>query len=343
MPIINIIYRQAKEMWAGIDTRHEGGYTAMGGSPSVHERLRHAATLAGYVRQAVSWQRGDVCVGMKKKGFTLIELLVVIAIIAILAAILFPIFVRVQQSARLTKCLDNIKQISGACTLYEGDYDGGMVMGFAGGGVWGDWYEMTNIYLKQMYKKASDSYALRGVWLCPNMPYSKMSSSGNEIDVNVKRCYGYNYAYLGGLMVSGVREWHRNSEVTKSSKTIRIMEIWGWHHKFDGSASEGWGTAYCYPPMGDPVNSAVQMAMNSAASQCKPSNCWPPGWHSASRSVVAWCDGHVSTFTAVAPMSGTSFPPNTYTGRTNLLERTFNDDGVATHCNPYFRLKAPKP
>jgi len=58
-----------------------------------------------------------------KRAFTLIELLVVIAIIAILAAILFPVFAQARESARKTSCLSNIKEISLAMTMYVQDYD----------------------------------------------------------------------------------------------------------------------------------------------------------------------------------------------------------------------------
>ena len=58
-----------------------------------------------------------------RRGFTLIELLVVIAIIAILAAILFPVFARAREKARQTSCLSNTKQISLACLMYAQDYD----------------------------------------------------------------------------------------------------------------------------------------------------------------------------------------------------------------------------
>jgi len=56
-------------------------------------------------------------------GFTLIELLVVIAIIAILAAILFPVFARAREKARQTACLNNMKQLSLATSIYLGDND----------------------------------------------------------------------------------------------------------------------------------------------------------------------------------------------------------------------------
>lgn len=60
---------------------------------------------------------------IKKKGFTLIELLVVIAIIALLAAILFPVFGRARENARKATCISNLKQIGSAMMLYLQDWD----------------------------------------------------------------------------------------------------------------------------------------------------------------------------------------------------------------------------
>lgn len=59
-----------------------------------------------------------------RQGFTLIELLVVIAIIAILAAILFPVFLAAQAKAKQTQCMGNLKQIGIATTLYIDDNGG---------------------------------------------------------------------------------------------------------------------------------------------------------------------------------------------------------------------------
>src|SRR6187200_1061076 len=70
----------------------------------------------------------------RKHGFTLIELLVVIAIIAILAAILFPVFAQAREKARQTTCLSNHRQIGTAAMMYVQDYDEAWVPYTVGGG-----------------------------------------------------------------------------------------------------------------------------------------------------------------------------------------------------------------
>ncbi len=77
-----------------------------------------------------------------KKGFTLIELLVVIAIIAILAAILFPVFAGAKAAAYKISCLSNLKQITLAAVMYQNDYDDmlpGAANSGAGAGLEGGW------------------------------------------------------------------------------------------------------------------------------------------------------------------------------------------------------------
>jgi prepilin-type N-terminal cleavage/methylation domain-containing protein/prepilin-type processing-associated H-X9-DG protein len=67
------------------------------------------------------------------KGFTLIELLIVIAIVAILAAILFPVFARARENARRTSCLSNLKQLGLAVMQYTQDYDERLPQGLSTG------------------------------------------------------------------------------------------------------------------------------------------------------------------------------------------------------------------
>src|SRR5437868_10369237 len=78
-------------------------------------------------------------------GFTLIELLVVIAIIAILAAILFPVFAQAREKARAISCLSNLKQAGLALSMYTQDYDETTLPQRTGAGYW---YVTIQAYVK---------------------------------------------------------------------------------------------------------------------------------------------------------------------------------------------------
>lgn len=93
-----------------------------------------------------------------RRGFTLIELLVVIAIIAILAAILFPVFSRAREKARQASCISNLKQIQLATMMYTQDYDETYPPMFTvGGGESYLVYQLVNPYVKNTQ-----------VWICPS-------------------------------------------------------------------------------------------------------------------------------------------------------------------------------
>ncbi len=105
-----------------------------------------------------------------RPGFTLIELLVVIAIIAILAAILFPVFARAREQARQTSCMSNLRQIGLAWQMYAGDNDDlGVPYGYFNpepaprynddnGGLW-DWPVLLQPYIQN-----------RQIYECPSYP-----------------------------------------------------------------------------------------------------------------------------------------------------------------------------
>ena len=91
-------------------------------------------------------------------GFTLIELLVVIAIIAILAAILFPVFAQARAKARQIACLSGLKQIGNAIVMYSQDYDEMFVPGNVANGFSPIYYDV----LLDPYVKSKE------VWTCPD-------------------------------------------------------------------------------------------------------------------------------------------------------------------------------
>ena len=109
---------------------------------------------------------------MIRKGFTLIELLVVIAIIAILAAILFPVFAQAREKARTISCLSNMKQIGLGQLMYAQDYDERFTCGVLPNP--GDPAFMGMGWAGQMYPYVKNSQLFK----CPNDPNQGVRVNG---------------------------------------------------------------------------------------------------------------------------------------------------------------------
>ena len=103
---------------------------------------------------------------MNRKGFTLIELLVVIAIIAILAAILFPVFAQAREKARSASCMSNVKQVGVALMMYAQDYDETYPMAWSYGDAYTSIPIETSSYLQKVNTFSTTN--TEGVWRCPS-------------------------------------------------------------------------------------------------------------------------------------------------------------------------------
>ena len=105
------------------------------------------------------------------RGFTLIELLVVIAIIAILAAILFPVFAQAREKARQTSCLSNGKQIGFGLAMYVQDYDETMPTGLPHTASINGWVASSDYWSREPYDSQLAPYLKNdGIFNCPSAP-----------------------------------------------------------------------------------------------------------------------------------------------------------------------------
>ncbi len=157
----------------------------------------------------------------QRAGFTLIELLVVIAIIAILAAILFPVFARAREQARKASCASNLKQIGLGLMQYTQDYDETLPLfslsgmgynGFQGynGADGARWADSIFTYIKSSQ-----------VFDCPSGTKTMVKYPGGQFfDITT-----YSYGYVTATVAGSVGVAGRNlSEIEDSAGTLSIVE-----------------------------------------------------------------------------------------------------------------------
>ena len=157
----------------------------------------------------------------KMQGFTLIELLVVIAIIAILAAILFPVFARARENARRASCMSNEKQIGLGLVMYAQDYDERFPQYNGGSPLF--YYQQIDPYVKseQIYRCPSAMPLTGASW--GSLQYSTYAMDGTGGS-------GYMYQYGGTALAS----------IDSPSITWMLVES---QYSPARWLSNGWGTA----------------------------------------------------------------------------------------------------
>ena len=144
------------------------------------------------------------------KGFTLIELLVVIAIIAILAAILFPVFAQAREKARAISCLSNTNQLALAAIQYEQDYDDTTPGGENHSGLGSGWAGQIYPYVKST-----------AVFVCPD-------DSSKEISIGHPSSYGFNRncaIYNPNLPYHTYPQGTPLAQFTAPAKTVLLFEV----------------------------------------------------------------------------------------------------------------------
>ncbi|HEY3333283.1 MAG TPA: DUF1559 domain-containing protein [Capsulimonadaceae bacterium] len=141
-----------------------------------------------------------------RAAFTLIELLVVIAIIAILAAILFPVFATAREKARATQCMSNMKQIGLAILQYTNDYDENLPLGRqqGGAGCSSNGFTVTMGAYVTKVKAFSANSESGNVWQCPDDTVDR--GSGN---VAQSYTYAVGFTTANDVQVSGLGDFSK--------------------------------------------------------------------------------------------------------------------------------------
>ena len=236
----------------------------------------------------------------KNPGFTLIELLVVIAIIAILAAILFPVFAQAKLAAKKTASLSNLKQIGLAWTMYSNDVDD---------------YTMPAYYSQDYF---ASTYWWWGYLASPSpidlskgllQPY--INSTGIQSDptfrdsVSVNTLgtlgYGYNYAYLTVSDSNYNQNGISQSAVQVPASTIAFGTSAQWNN-YSSSVGFLQGVGLIDPPSNN--NPTIHGRYGG-------------------QGIVAWCDGHAKSIAAT--IRSTDMP--TYSGTVTVSTLKSNNIG----------------
>jgi prepilin-type N-terminal cleavage/methylation domain-containing protein/prepilin-type processing-associated H-X9-DG protein len=261
-----------------------------------------------------------------KKAFTLIELLVVIAIIAILAAILFPVFAQAKLAAKKTADLSNLKQIGLGIMMYSNDSDDMLPRGGTqdAAGNWFTWREEVEPYIKNGQQSYSngDEFVNGGMWTSPAQPPNSLYGYGAH-DGLIPADYSW-YA------PTSFNSSHSVTQLENGSRTLMVTTI-GINPNWNAGSALGVETllwTWCnwsWPVTWDPTGMAQYQGDNRDTDG---KIGWKlPRYRYTNNANIAWGDGHAKSVVA----GGLDWCRNIYTNGFNSSGG--NDDWLWTAGN----------
>jgi prepilin-type N-terminal cleavage/methylation domain-containing protein/prepilin-type processing-associated H-X9-DG protein len=240
----------------------------------------------------------------RESGFTLIELLVVIAIIAILAAILFPVFAQAREKARQITCVSNAKQIGTGVMMYLQDYDETYPQASDGTRTI-TWYDTVKPYIKNG-QTVSDptfgnvSYGRGGIFDCPSFPddYGQGQKYGAHDDLFVGN-YGLNPGQQNFKAAVPMAAVDAPADKIIVAEKGRNGDSWGYESFL--TRQVWWADSVLTNGVYDPAkdNSRISTLPDYDCDNARPRTSWECGrtarYRHSGTMTVAFGDGHVKS------------------------------------------------
>jgi len=191
---------------------------------------------------------------LRRKAFTLIELLVVIAIIAILAAILFPVFAQARESARKASCQSNLKQLGNAWTMYAQDYDETTNLNTWNSHTFGDQDPGPAIGVLQVFGQRLYPYTKNyQILTCPSSSLNYTTTDTQEVPNVVLRNQSYMHNSYGRWRLAEIQApaeffviWDSSGGTSSTNPRECSQTSNAWIGTETISSSFSWGRTDCF-------------------------------------------------------------------------------------------------